>query len=43
VFAGAAADVRDVIVGGEFVVRERSHLKLGVVGELANSIAALTG
>src|SRR5205807_1910293 len=30
VFAGAAADVRDVIVAGEFVVRDREHLKLDV-------------
>lgn len=43
VFAGAAADVRDVIVGGEFVVRDRTHLKLDAERELAHSIAAVTG
>jgi len=43
VFAGAAADVRDVIVAGEFVVRDRTHLKLDVARELADSIAAVTG
>jgi formiminoglutamate deiminase len=43
VFAGAAADVRDVIVAGEFVVRDRTHLKLDVARELAESIAAVTG
>jgi formiminoglutamate deiminase len=43
VFAGAAADVRDVIVGGEFVVRDRAHAKLDVARELAESIAALGG
>jgi len=43
VFAGAAADVRDVIVAGEFVVRDRMHLKLDVARELAESIAAVTG
>jgi len=43
VFAGAAADVRDVIVAGEFVVRDREHLKLDVAGELGDAIAAVTG
>jgi formiminoglutamate deiminase len=42
VFAGAAADVHDVIVGGEFVVRARGHLKVDVAQELAESIAAVT-
>jgi formiminoglutamate deiminase len=42
VFAGAAADVRDVIVGGEFIVRDRAHVRLDVARELAESIAALT-
>jgi formiminoglutamate deiminase len=42
VFAGAAADVRDVIVAGEFVVRDRRHLKLDATRELADSIAAVT-
>jgi formiminoglutamate deiminase len=43
VFAGAAADVRDVLVGGEFVVRDRAHLRLDVARELAASIAAVSG
>jgi formiminoglutamate deiminase len=43
VFAAAAADVRDVIVAGEFVVRDRNHLKLDVARELAESIAAVSG
>jgi formiminoglutamate deiminase len=43
VFAGAAADVRDVIAGGEFIVRDRAHVRLDVARELAQSIAAVTG
>jgi formiminoglutamate deiminase len=43
VFAGAAADVRDVIVAGEYVVRDGSHTKLDVTRELAESIAAVSG
>jgi formiminoglutamate deiminase len=39
VFAGAAADVRDVIVAGEFVVRDRSHQRLDVTRALAESIS----
>jgi cytosine/adenosine deaminase-related metal-dependent hydrolase len=42
VFAGAAADVRDVIVAGDFVVRDRMHVRLDVARELAQSIAAVT-
>lgn len=42
VFAGAAADVRDVIVGGEFIVRDGAHVSLDVAAELAGAIAALT-
>jgi formiminoglutamate deiminase len=42
VFASAAADVRDVIVGGEFIVRDRQHVRLDVERELADSIAAVT-
>jgi formiminoglutamate deiminase len=42
VFAGAAADVRDVIVGGEFVVRDGAHVSLDVAAELSGAIAALT-
>jgi formiminoglutamate deiminase len=38
VFAGAAADVRDVIVGGEFIVRDRAHLSLDVARALAEAI-----
>jgi formiminoglutamate deiminase len=41
VFAGAAADVRDVIVAGEYVVQDGAHLKLDVARELGDSIAAL--
>jgi cytosine/adenosine deaminase-related metal-dependent hydrolase len=40
VFAGGAADVRDVIVAGEFVVRDRSHQRLDVPRALADSITA---
>ena len=40
VFAGAAADVRDVVVGGRFVVRDREHVALDVPRELND---ALTG
>ena len=43
VFAAAAADVANVIVGGEFVVRDRRHLRLDVERELRESIAALAG
>jgi formiminoglutamate deiminase len=42
VFAGAAADVQDVIVGGEFVVRAGRHLSLDVGAELADAIAAVS-
>jgi formiminoglutamate deiminase len=42
VFAGAAADVRDVIVGGAFVVRDGAHVSLDVAAELSGAIAALT-
>jgi formiminoglutamate deiminase len=41
VFAGAASDVRDVIVGGRFVVRDGRHLSLDVQRELAASIKAV--
>jgi formiminoglutamate deiminase len=41
-FAGAAADVRDVIVAGAFVVRDGAHLKLDVRRELAESIGAIS-
>jgi len=39
VFAGAAADVRDVIVGGRFVVRGGRHVALDVPRELAAVVA----
>lgn len=41
VFSGASADVRDVIVGGEFVVRDGAHVTLDVERELAGAIAAV--
>ena len=41
VFAGAAADVRDVIVGGRFIVRDGAHLGLDVAGELREAIAGV--
>ncbi len=43
VFAAAAADVTNVIVGGEFVVRDGKHVSLDVADELRRSIAALGG
>jgi formiminoglutamate deiminase len=43
VFAAAAADVTNVIVGGEFVVRDGPHVTLDVAAELRASIAALAG
>jgi len=43
VFAATAADVTNVIVGGEFVVRDGAHVRLDVAEELRTSIAALTG
>ena len=43
VFAGGASDVRDVIVGGEFIVRDGRHLGLDVPGELTRAIAMLPG
>ena len=42
VFAGAAADVRDVVVGGRFVVRGGEHLALDVPRELTRAIGAVT-
>jgi formiminoglutamate deiminase len=41
VFSAAAADVRDVIVGGRFVVRDGVHLQLDVAGELGEAISKL--
>jgi formiminoglutamate deiminase len=43
VFAATAADVTNVIVGGEFVVRDGRHVRLDVAGELRESIALLGG
>jgi formiminoglutamate deiminase len=43
VFAATAADVTNVIVGGEFVVRDGAHVTLDVASELRESIAALSG
>lgn len=41
VFAAAAADVTDVLVGGEFVVRDSQHVRLDVAGELQRAISML--
>jgi formiminoglutamate deiminase len=41
VFASTAADVRDVIVGGRFVVRNGAHTELDVPAELGHAIAGL--
>jgi len=43
VFAGAAADVRDVIVGGRFVVRDGQHVSLDVSRELQAAIDGVGG
>jgi formiminoglutamate deiminase len=39
VFAATAADVTNVVVGGEFVVRDGRHLRLDVAAALRGSIA----
>jgi len=39
VFACGAADVRDVIVGGRFVVRDGAHVSLDVPRELASALS----
>jgi formiminoglutamate deiminase len=41
VVAAGAADVRDVIVGGRFVVRDGAHLDLDVAAELDQAIVRL--
>ena len=41
VFAGAAADVADVIVGGRFVVRDGCHESLDVARELDDALTAV--
>jgi formiminoglutamate deiminase len=43
VFAATAGDVRDVMVGGRFIVREGAHLNLEVAAELDRAIAMLPG
>jgi formiminoglutamate deiminase len=43
VFAATAADVTNVLVGGEFVVRDGAHVKLDVAEELRTSIASIGG
>jgi formiminoglutamate deiminase len=42
VFAGQAADVSHVVVGGEVIVRDGAHRSLDVPRELAATVAALT-
>jgi formiminoglutamate deiminase len=39
VFAGAAPDVRHVMVGGEWVVRDAAHVRLDVARDLAEALA----
>jgi formiminoglutamate deiminase len=41
VFAAVAADVRDVVVGGREIVRDRAHVNLDVPAELSSSIEAV--
>ena len=43
VFTATAADVTNVLVGGDFVVRDGVHQKLDAGRELSDSIAALGG
>jgi cytosine/adenosine deaminase-related metal-dependent hydrolase len=43
VFAATAADVANVVVGGDFVVRDGRHAKLDVEEELRRSIGGLGG
>jgi cytosine/adenosine deaminase-related metal-dependent hydrolase len=42
IFAGTAADVRDVVVGGRDVVRDGRHLLVDVPAELAAAIGPLS-
>ncbi len=42
VFAASAADVREVIVGGRFVVRDGAHVGLDVATELREAISGLS-
>jgi cytosine/adenosine deaminase-related metal-dependent hydrolase len=39
-FAGAAADVRDVMVGGRWIVRDHAHTSIDVAAELRAVLAA---
>src|SRR5205823_3065530 len=41
VFAGAAADVNDAMVGGRFVVRDGAHVALDVPRELQAAVAGV--
>jgi formiminoglutamate deiminase len=41
VFAGGASDVRDVIVGGRFIVRGGRHVAVDVERELASAVGGL--
>ena len=43
VFSASAADVTNVIVGGEFAVRDGKHVRMDVASELRDSITALGG
>jgi cytosine/adenosine deaminase-related metal-dependent hydrolase len=38
VFAGAAGDVRDVMVGGRWTVRDGAHVSLDVAAELRGAV-----
>jgi cytosine/adenosine deaminase-related metal-dependent hydrolase len=40
VFAGSAADVRHVMVGGDWVVRDGAHVRFDVARELAAAMSA---
>ena len=40
-FAGAAADVHHVVVGGEVVVADGRHVRIDVAGELGRTVSAL--
>jgi formiminoglutamate deiminase len=42
VFAASASDVHDVMVGGEFVVRDGAHLRLDAGAELSAAIESLS-
>jgi formiminoglutamate deiminase len=41
VFAAAPADVRNVVIGGRFVVRDGAHVRLDVAAELQTALAAV--